>query len=63
MSLETKLAEEIEPINEYPNCNGCGTECEMIEFNKNRSCPCTQCLVKTMCHDMCEEWGEWYEYL
>jgi len=64
MSLKIRFVrKEFEELNEYQNCNGCGTECEMIEFNKDRSCPCTQCLVKIMCENICEGWEKWYEHI
>ncbi len=59
MSLEIRLAKEIEPTNEYPNCNGCHLECQTPAGNKDGSCPCTNCLVKMMCDDPCESWEKW----
>ena len=49
-------------------CEGCvdyimripeGLEC--IEHNKSGSCPCTECVVKTMCsgNDICRPFKLW----
>ena len=40
-------------------CYGCGTDCGFKEDNINGSCPCTYCIVKTMCGNSCLEWDKW----
>jgi len=46
-------------------CEGCcvrhlqGEDCDFIKNNTNGSCPCTICVVKTMCQDWCESFVEW----
>jgi len=44
-------------------CKGCRFKilCEHIEFNKEGSCPCTNCIVKGMCYGInsgvdCKPW-------
>lgn len=40
-------------------CKGCHTyhykECSITPINKDRKCPCIQCLVKPMCVQGCAE--------
>jgi len=33
--------------------------CGYIETNHDNTCPCEICLVKSMCHDVCDEWDDW----
>jgi hypothetical protein len=41
-------------------CKGCGTvDCYLKEFNKSGECPCTDCLVKTMCNSSCPKYFYW----
>ncbi len=31
-----------------------------VDFNKDGSCPCTECVVKVTCvHNVCDNWKEW----
>ena len=44
----------------HEDCKGCLTEvngkCTYLYENlKGGICPCTECLVKGMCHEMCDE--------
>ncbi len=60
MNLEIRsIQNELEELNEYPNCNGCHLECQTPEWNKDGSCPCTCCIIKVMCGDPCEIWEKW----
>jgi len=53
---------------EFRNCKGCpgdytiGACYSIREFNTDRSCPCTECIVKIMCIDWCYKWREWRLY-
>jgi len=43
-----------------PNCEGCtDAPWNCNKYNKDGSCPCTQCIVKTMCIDVCDKWNIW----
>ena len=50
------------------NCDGCSDSdenihfniCELIFYNKNGSCPCTNCIVKMMCSDSCDKFALWW---
>jgi len=45
----------------YENCKGCGTlkdvngECHYALGNSDGKCPCTTCIVKSMCEQSCED--------
>jgi hypothetical protein len=54
----------------HNNCNGCSwymlgqmdlEHCSVC--NKDRSCPCTECVVKPMCEDnvTCDKYLDWIE--
>jgi hypothetical protein len=43
-----------------PGNNGKG-ECYADGHNENGDCPCTTCLVKTMCSGDCDLFGEFAE--
>jgi len=57
------------------NCKGCttrenigspkylafGAACPYIERNKDGACPCTKCIVKTMCHECCDPFQNFKE--
>ena len=45
-------------------CEGCWTynivkkpRCKHIPMKDNKQCPCSICLVKTMCNKVCEEFA------
>ena len=46
------------------NCNGCSlsnnVESVCIPYNEDASCPCTLCIVKTMCNDFCDLADNWW---
>lgn len=48
-----------------PNCYGCiGYEASeyillCISHNKNGKCPCTNCIVKPICNERCENNFQW----
>jgi hypothetical protein len=50
---------------DFKNCKGCpgdaneGACYNIRKFNSDRSCPCTECIVKIMCSDWCYKWREW----
>ncbi len=55
--------EQLKDQTQIENCNGCTTEpaCDNIFKDKDRiNCPCRICLVKVMCGDSCEEYGEFW---
>lgn len=33
--------------------------CSFEQFNENGECPCTECLIKMMCSNGCEEYLGW----
>ena len=42
--------------NEY--CDDYGNdmvECELIKYNGEGECPCTNCIVKPMCEQVCDD--------
>ena len=49
------------------HCKGCITPddgpdfdgCPYTEYNIEGACPCTICVVKTMCGDPCPEYEKW----
>ena len=43
-----------------PGVDGDG-ECFGDGHNENGECPCTNCLVKTMCDGQCDSYGEFVE--
>ncbi len=48
----------------HDNCNGCDLPddveiCDFFKDNFNGSCPCTCCLVKTMCNRACDDNYKW----
>jgi len=59
------------------NCEGCTTRknigspkylaftkaCPYIERNNNGACPCTKCIVKTMCRQRCEPFDVFIGYI
>jgi hypothetical protein len=47
--------------NKFTHCTGChsysskpGSACILIKHNQKGKCPCTLCIVKTMCDDACQ---------
>ncbi len=47
-------------------CRGCAAidgigSCD--SFNENGECPCTECIVKTMCLETCEKLRDWTKTL
>jgi len=46
------------------NCSGCtvkrGDPSGCMGYNGDSSCPCTLCVVKTMCHKQCKYWERWH---
>jgi len=60
----------IETDKEIPStCNGCKVKpgvneknwCINIYDNDTGNCPCTNCLVKTSCSEVCLTWYDWAE--
>ena len=55
-------------MTEYKKCEGC-EECRHwswcslrpFTFEELGPCPCWNCLVKSMCHKLCEDYNEWYK--
>ena len=55
------------------SCGGCLTHkvqqmsetilCQYTKYNKTGSCPCTICLVKSMCENGCETRDKWLNKL
>ena len=49
------------------HCKGCATyygphgrgDCNFIKFNQEGACPCSLCIVKTMCVDQCDKYRVW----
>jgi hypothetical protein len=57
-------------IEEGHPCYGCYTlgnhhegifPCPNMLFNLSGKCPCTNCLVKVMCNEECDNWYAWLE--
>ena len=50
-------------MRKHNNCDGCMIEdCDYYKDNFNGICPCTNCIVKTMCKDdvdACDTWQNW----
>ncbi len=47
-------------------CRGCAAidgigSCD--SYNENGECPCTECIVKTMCLETCEKLRDWTSML
>ena len=48
-------------------CYGCAVQfgageyhnCEFTTYNEDGSCPCTRCIVKTMCDVACDDYVNW----
>ena len=48
-------------------CKGCITDhyetgthhCYWDYYNKDGTCPCSNCLVKMMCNEACDEFEKW----
>ncbi len=42
-------------------CEGCNNTCDIaiLKAENDGSCPCSICLVKTMCTITCGEWFIW----
>ena len=48
------------------NCKGCiefqsseySSRCLLIDSNKHNNCPCTFCLIKSMCQEPCEDYND-----
>lgn len=41
------------------HCHGCviyNNECDTQKNNFDGSCPCSQCIIKTMCENSCERY-------
>ena len=45
-------------------CDGCRDyilkECSIPIIYNNKQCPCSTCLVKIMCVDLCDEFDSYY---
>jgi len=42
-------------------CKGCAgfeikSNCQLINTNKDKDCPCKVCLIRSMCIDTCNEY-------
>ncbi len=52
----------------HQNCSGCSVnnspieDCNYYNYNKDGSCPCTECLVKTMCKSETQECDPFYTW-
>ena len=59
-------------MDKYKHCQGCRASgekvlnphssnliCLVAAYNINGDCPCTKCLVKTMCKDICDKFNLW----
>ena len=57
------MPSEKEKINQVNYCKGCNeyhdTGCSFINHNRDGTCPCTECVVKTMCLVSCDSYDEW----
>lgn len=51
-------------------CEGCATylaqnenhhDCPYYKDNQDSSCPCSNCLVKMMCGDPCDDYETWID--
>ncbi len=51
-------------------CKGCAThlaqnenhhDCPYYKDNQDSSCPCSNCLVKMMCGDPCDDYETWID--
>lgn len=45
-------------------CKGCVLEGDCVDgikpcLSKTQQCPCLNCIVKTMCHEVCEAWTDY----
>jgi len=44
-------------------CGGCitsnGVGCRLFEFNYDGACPCTNCILKMICDDPCNNFNLW----
>jgi hypothetical protein len=55
---------EVEKITREMEENGYkdSPQCTIEPYYKGKFCPCSRCIVKMMCEDMCEElinWKQW----
>lgn len=48
-------------IKKIGNCKGC-IGCSG-KYNGDGYCPCTSCLIKMVCGNECEQYGEFYDIL
>jgi hypothetical protein len=48
---------EVEKVREQQKEDGHvdGAQCTIPPYNKGKVCPCSKCLVKMMCENMCED--------
>lgn len=37
--------------------------CSFRSDNSNGTCPCTECIVKVMCNDTCQNFYIWKDYI
>jgi hypothetical protein len=46
------------------HCIGCHTKmcCKFDGYNDKGQCPCTDCIVKMICEDMCNLFGDYKLY-
>jgi len=49
--------EEVEKVREVQSKDGYGDapQCAIKPYHRGKRCPCSECLVKMMCQEMCEE--------
>ena len=49
------------------NCKSCNefnnSRCPFVNYNKHNECPCTVCLIKTMCKKPCEAFDKFKSYI
>jgi hypothetical protein len=48
-----------------PHCQGCQDykPCFNITDNQTGNCPCSDCISKSKCEDLCDNWHEWINLL
>ena len=48
-------------------CHGCvelrGSGCSINNMNKNKQCPCTECLIKPMCTYPCDDFRKYHDHV
>ena len=44
-------------MNTIEHCNGCIAGCILFDHYNNGDCPCSECVVKPMCDNRCNDFN------